>query len=57
MLSFNPTRGGDAFGKELAGRHRFSSSGLNLASEGLSLGANLRLRAKGYFKQPLLAGV
>jgi hypothetical protein len=41
------TRGGD-FGKELTGGHRFGLSGLNLASEGLLLGASLRLRVKGY---------
>jgi hypothetical protein len=36
--------------------HRFGLSGLNLTSEGLLLGMSLRLRAKGHFKQPPLAG-
>jgi hypothetical protein len=44
--SFNTTRGGHAFDKELAKDHRFGSSGLNLAFEGLLLGASLRLGAK-----------
>jgi hypothetical protein len=34
-----PTCGGDTFDKELAKDRRFSSSGLNLAFEGLLLGA------------------
>jgi hypothetical protein len=41
-----PTRGGDAFGTRLAKNRWFGSSGLNLAFEGLLLGASLRLRAK-----------
>jgi hypothetical protein len=38
-----PTRGGDAFDKELARDCRFISSGLNLTFERLLLGASLRL--------------
>jgi hypothetical protein len=41
-----PTRGGDAFGTRLAKNRWFGSSGLNLAFEGLLLGASLRLCAK-----------
>jgi hypothetical protein len=55
-LASTPTRGGDTFSKELTGGCRFDSSALNIASEGLLLGASLRLRVKGYLKQPLLAG-
>jgi hypothetical protein len=42
-LASTPTHGVDSFGKELARGHRFGSSGLNLASEGLLLGVSLRL--------------
>jgi hypothetical protein len=56
ILSFNPNSWGDTFSKELTGGCRFDSSALNIASEGLLLGASLRLRVKGYLKQPLLAG-
>jgi hypothetical protein len=55
-LASTPIHGGDTFGKELIGNHRFSSSRLNLASEGLLLGVSLHLRVKGCLKQPQLAG-
>jgi hypothetical protein len=55
-LASTPIHGGDTFGKKLIRNHRFSSSRLNLASEGLLLGVSLHLRVKGYLKQPQLAG-
>jgi hypothetical protein len=55
-LGSTPTCGGDAFRNELIVGHRFGSSGLNLASEGLLLGASLYIRAKGYLNQPTLDG-
>jgi hypothetical protein len=42
-----PTSRGDALGTKLAKNHRFGSPGLNLAFEGLLLGANLWLYVKG----------
>jgi hypothetical protein len=56
-LTSTPTRGGDDFGKELARSRRFGSSGLNLTSEGLLLGASLCLWVKGYLKQAPLVGL
>jgi hypothetical protein len=46
------THRGDAFGREHVGKHRFSSSGLNLAFEGLLLGASLHLRVKATSSNP-----
>jgi hypothetical protein len=47
-----PTRGGDAFGTELAKNQRFLSLGLNLAFEGLLLGRSLQPRVKGTHSEP-----
>jgi hypothetical protein len=47
-----PTRGGDAFGRELTGNHRFSSSGLNLTFERLLLGVSLHLQEKANSSNP-----
>jgi hypothetical protein len=52
-----PTRGGDAFGMELAESHRFSSSRLSLAFEGLLLGASLCLSAKPTSSDPHQLGL
>jgi hypothetical protein len=46
------TQGGNAFGTKLARNHKFDSSGLNLAFEGLLLGASLHLHAKGISSDP-----
>jgi hypothetical protein len=51
-----PTHGGDVFGKELTRDHRFGSSGLNLAFEGLLLGATLRLQVKATSSNPCTLG-
>jgi hypothetical protein len=54
-LASTPTHNGDSFVKELTENHRFDSSGLNLASEGLWFEVRLCLRMKVYLKQPPLA--
>jgi hypothetical protein len=51
-----PTHGGDAFNKELVRDHNFGSSGLNLAFEGLLLGASLCLQAKATLSNPCKLG-
>jgi hypothetical protein len=51
-----PTHGGDAFGMELTKNRKFSSSGLNLAFEGLLLGVSLRRRVKGTRNEPRESG-
>jgi hypothetical protein len=51
-----PTRGGDAFGIELTRDHRFGSSGLNLAFDGLLLGGELSSPSEGYIMQPPQVG-
>jgi hypothetical protein len=51
--SFNPnSQGGDAFGTKLTRNCRFCSSGLNLTSEGLLLGASLQLCVRGTSSDP-----
>jgi hypothetical protein len=54
LRRFTPTltHGGDAFGRELVGNHRFGSSGLNLVFEGLLLEMILRLRVKATSSNP-----
>jgi hypothetical protein len=47
-----PSHRGDAFGTKLARDRRFDSSGLNLAFEGLLLGASLRLCARATSSNP-----
>jgi hypothetical protein len=51
-----PTCGGDTFGMELAKSRRFGSSGLNLASKGLLLGASLRIVTEGTHSDPRQSG-
>jgi hypothetical protein len=47
-----PTRGGDAFGTELAKDRKFGSSGLNHIFEGLLLGASISLRMRATSSNP-----
>jgi hypothetical protein len=47
-----PSHRGDAFGTKLARDRRFDSSGLNLAFEGLLLGASLRLCVRATSSNP-----
>jgi hypothetical protein len=47
-----PTCGGDAFDMELTKSHRFGAPGLNLAFEGLLLGASLHTLAEGTSSDP-----
>jgi hypothetical protein len=51
-----PTRGGDSFDTELAKDRRFGSLGLNLAFEGLLLGASLRLHVRATSSDPTSRG-
>jgi hypothetical protein len=50
------THGGDAFSTRLAKNHRFDSSVLNLAFEGLLLEVSRRLHAKGTRSEPSESG-
>jgi hypothetical protein len=50
------TRGGNTFSTELTKNYRFSSSGLNLAFEGLLLGASHCFYVKGTHNEPRESG-